>query len=131
MSNPVSAFFPARAATDADLFDQTNAFGQMAAEVKGIEAALINSGLATTHFADNETPAGVIDGVNVTFTLAHPPHPAASLQLFVQTETGNADKVTRLLHQGVDYTLVVATITVTTYTPDPSKNDALAVFYRY
>lgn len=34
-------------------------------------------------FVSNEIPAGAIDGVNDTFTLANAPSPAGSLQLFL------------------------------------------------
>lgn len=32
---------------------------------------------------DYETPSGAVDGVNSTFTLVHPPNPAASMHLFI------------------------------------------------
>jgi hypothetical protein len=35
------------------------------------------------NFADNETPSGPINGVNVTFVWARTPNPPASLQLFL------------------------------------------------
>jgi hypothetical protein len=40
------------------------------------------NGNSGPQFADEETPAGVVDGLNKVFTLAHSPNPAASLELF-------------------------------------------------
>jgi hypothetical protein len=40
------------------------------------------TGSAAINFIYSETPAGTLDGVNVTFTLSTAPAPAASLQLF-------------------------------------------------
>lgn len=53
-------------------------------------------------FADNETPAGVIDGANATFTLANVPDPSESLIL---TKNG------QVLYVGLGYTLSGSTIT--------------------
>lgn len=71
------------------------------------------------NFADNETPAGTIDGVNVTFTLAHSPSPTGSLQLY---QNG------LLLIQGTHYTLAGSTITLSVA---PSVGDNLDAYYRY
>ena len=71
------------------------------------------------NFADEETPAGAIDGVNKVFTLGHTPNPAASLQLFnglMQKPGGN------------DYTLAGNTIT---FTAAPSVGSTLLAWYRY
>lgn len=69
-------------------------------------AGTVNSALGgisgAINFADGELPAGVVNGVNQVFTLAHTPNPTASLQLYVgliQRGGGN------------DYTLAGATIT--------------------
>lgn len=76
-------------------------------------------------FADGETPSGAIDGTNSTFTLAHLPQPATSLQL---TKNGLVQR------QGVDYTLDQQTITLTV-APSASTSvtvaDTLEAWYRY
>jgi hypothetical protein len=41
-----------------------------------------NSGGATTAFTDGETPTGLVNGSNQTFTLALTPNPTSSLQVF-------------------------------------------------
>jgi hypothetical protein len=77
--------------------------------------------IVLSEFADNETPAGVIDGANAAYTLAFPPFPAASLQL---TRNG-------LLQAPVaDYTLMGNAIT---FLPRsiPQKTDRLTAFYRH
>ena len=71
-------------------------------------------------FADAEIPSGTINGSNVTFTLAHTPTPAGSLNCFengVQQRAG-----------GADYTLATATIT---YAVAPPTGATLSCFYRY
>jgi len=77
---------------------------------------------AALNFADAEVPAGVIDGANAVFTLAHTPNPAASLQLFKNGVLQSAG--------GVDYTLAVATITYVA-AAKPQVGDAHVAFYRY
>jgi hypothetical protein len=71
------------------------------------------------NFADAETPSGTINGTNVTFTLAHAPNPAKSLQLFngvIQNPGGN------------DFTLVGVTIT---FTLAPAVGATLLAWYRF
>src|SRR5947207_1582251 len=46
------------------------------------------------NFADNEIPAGTINGVNADFTLAHTPSPASSLDLFVDGVKAAANEFT-------------------------------------
>lgn len=70
-------------------------------------------------FADGETPAGKIDGINRVFTLKHAPHPAASLRLF---------RNGLLLRQGDSYTLRGIAVTMTRA---PRKGDTFEAFYRY
>lgn len=70
-------------------------------------------------FADNETPSGVVDGLNVTFTLAKTPNPALCLQLF---KTGT------LQVQGSGYTL---NKNVITFAVAPAIASTLKAFYRY
>lgn len=54
-----------------------------------------------------EAPAGTVDGVNVTFTLAHTPVADASVNL-------SLDGVTQRQGGGLDYTISGATITFAT-----------------
>ena len=75
-----------------------------------------------SYFADNITPSGVIDGVNVTFTLPHTPNPVSSLSLYLNGVFQT---------NGVDYSLSGNTIT---YVTPPSIVLAAAphiAFYRY
>ena len=71
------------------------------------------------NFADDETPSGLINSSNVTFTLAHSPSPAASLELFLNGLVQN---------RGVDYTLSTNTIT---FTSAPVTGSTLLGWYRY
>lgn len=71
------------------------------------------------NFADNETPAGTVNGSNVTFTLAHTPSPSASLQFFING-VGQVSTT--------DYTISTATITMTSA---PSTGALLKAWYRY
>ncbi len=54
-------------------------------------------------FSDSETPGGAVNGTNVVFTLANPPSPAGSLELY---RNG-----LRLQAGGFDYTLAGSTVT--------------------
>ena len=71
-------------------------------------------------FQDAETPSGVINGVNVTFTLVAAPSPAASLVL---TKNGIVQK------SGADFTLSLSTITFLTGA-EPQAGDTLLSWYR-
>jgi hypothetical protein len=71
-------------------------------------------------FADAEVPTGTINGSNVTFTLAHTPSPAASLNCF---ENGISQRA-----GGADLTLATATIT---YAVAPPTGATLVCYYRY
>jgi hypothetical protein len=73
------------------------------------------------NFADQETPGGVVDGTNITFTLAHPPAPAAGL---VFCRNGMVQKA------GSDYTLTGSTITFINSVV-PTVGDTLLAWYRY
>jgi hypothetical protein len=77
------------------------------------------SGGNVPNFSDAETPAGVIDGFNATFTLAHIPNPAASLIL---VENG------QVLSSGIDFTLSGSTIAIFTA---PVLGSDLAAWYRF
>lgn len=75
--------------------------------------------------ADAEAPSGTINGSNPTFTLAQPPSPVLSLQLF---------RNGLLQIQGYNYTLSGVTITfsaVTDPTSIPATGDYLRAWYRY
>ena len=64
---------------------------------------LLASGQIHGHVA-GETPAGLVDGANVTYTLAHTPK-TGSLQLFLNGV---------LQHATTDYTIAGATVTFLT-----------------
>jgi hypothetical protein len=90
--------------------------------VNGLAAtvnALSNSGSSSV-FVDAETPAGVINGTNAAFTLAHTPAPAASLSLY-----RNGLEQTN----GIDFTLSGAALTFASGSI-PQTGDFLAAYYR-
>lgn len=76
--------------------------------------------IVSTSFADNETPSGTVNGVNDTFTLAHTPIPAGSLQLTVNGQLMKAN--------GTDYTLTTNSIVFVTAPPTGS---IIIAWYRY
>jgi hypothetical protein len=76
---------------------------------------------SSVNFADNETPGGAINGVNLTFTLASAPNPAASLRLF---------RNGLLMAPGGDYTVSGSAITFATGST-PRTGDSLAAYYRH
>jgi hypothetical protein len=79
--------------------------------------AVVLSGVA---FIDTETPAGTMDGVNASFTLAQVPNPAGSLAVY---RNGMRMK------SGLDYTIGANAITFGTgYQPQPG--DTLVCSYR-
>ncbi len=82
-------------------------------------AASVNG--STSAFADSETPAGLVNGVNTSFTLNFAPNPAASLQMF---------RNGLLMKQGFDYTLSGTTVTFFTVSA-PRAGDLLTTSYRY
>ena len=71
-------------------------------------------------FADAETPAGTVDGVNPTFTLADPPSPPESLTLTVNGVVQEPN---------VDFTIAGSTITFQAGSI-PLGGDALLSWYR-
>lgn len=75
-------------------------------------------GLAQTAFVDRETPAGSVNGVNVTFTLANTPY-AGSEHVFVNGILQTSG--------GVDYSISGTTITMTVA---PETGDVIRVSYR-
>lgn len=88
--------------------------------VDGSSGACGSSGGTTASFMDGDSPAGIVDGSNKTFTLAQTPSPAASLTLY---RNGILQKVSQ------DYTLSENTLFfVTANTPQPG--DTLLASYR-
>ena len=86
--------------------------------VDGTSAAC---GGSTFNFVDGESPGGVVDGSNMSFTLANTPLPATSLHLF---RNGLMQKL------GFDYTFSGSTIVfVTIATPQPG--DTILAEYRH
>lgn len=71
-------------------------------------------------FVDQESPGGVVDGSNVTFTLANSPTPVLSLHLF---RNGILQKA------GFDYTLSGSTITFL-FAATPQPGDTILAAYR-
>lgn len=71
-------------------------------------------------YFDNETPAGLINGTNATFTLANAPQPVGSLQLY---------RNGLLLRTGTDYSVTANTIHFLTGAV-PQTGDLLTASYR-
>jgi hypothetical protein len=78
------------------------------------------TGTPTIQFSENDTPAGIVDAANTTFTVQDVPVPASSLQIF---RNGVLQKV------GVDYTLNGKTITFMLVSV-PVPGDVLQASYR-
>jgi hypothetical protein len=93
-----------------------NAIGSAVADAHN--ADLVAGGLS---FVDQETPAGTVNGVNATFTLAQAPTPASSLHLYLNGVR---------LRQGTDYTLSGTTITYVAGSV-PQTGDTHHADYRY
>lgn len=72
------------------------------------------------NFVDHETPSGLINGSNATFTLASAPSPASSLSLW---------RNGLLLRAGVDFNLTGSSITFLTVAV-PQAGDMLQASYR-
>jgi hypothetical protein len=70
-------------------------------------------------FVDGETPAGTVDGVNVSFTVAQPPAPASSLAVY---RNGMRTR------SGLDYTIGTAITFASGYIP--RVGDVLQASYR-
>jgi hypothetical protein len=88
--------------------------------VDGSSGACGSSGGTNASFVDGNSPAGIVDGSNTTFTLSQTPSPATSLALY---RNGILQKVTQ------DYTLSGNTVVfVTADTPQPG--DTLLASYR-
>lgn len=82
---------------------------------------IIGSG-ATSTFADAEIPGGIMDGNNLTFSLAAAPSPANSLRLY---------KNGVLLQLNGDYNLNGSTITFLSTAITPQTGDKLVANYRH
>jgi len=79
------------------------------------------NGAPLPSFSDNEVPAGLVNGVNTTFTLMYPPSPDSSLLLF-----RNGLRMTK----GVDYSTSGNTLTFLTVST-PQAGDVISASYRY
>lgn len=77
---------------------------------------------ASATFSDAEIPAGIVDGVNLAFTLATAPNPASSLKLY---------KNGVLLQLNGDYTLSGSTVTFMNATIAPQSGDKIMANYRH
>lgn len=88
-----------------------------------ISSIIINNGAATgaTSMALNESPTGLINGINDTFTLANAPSPSTSLMLFINGQ---------LITQTTDYTLASNTITFEA-SAVPMTGDILLATYQH
>ncbi|MGI8962532.1 MAG: hypothetical protein ACR2IV_22805 [Bryobacteraceae bacterium] len=80
----------------------------------------ITAGSTIALFADGETPSGVMDGANKTFTLAGAPGPVASLQLY----RNGLQQIS-----GIDFTVSGNTITFLNGNV-PRTSDVVQAFYR-
>ncbi len=91
--------------------------------LKAVAASIAGTGaLTNANFVDAEVPAGTKDGVNVTFTLAHTPSPAGSLELVYNG---------MLMKATVGYTISGATITaISPFIPNTSNGDTYEAWYR-
>jgi hypothetical protein len=86
-----------------------------------ILASFRTSAVAGVTFVDAETPAGLVNGTNTTFTLANVPNPSTSLALYrngLRMQTGG------------DYSLSGSTITFLTGQL-PQSGDTLVCSYRH
>ncbi len=80
----------------------------------------LTDGSTTAVLVDAEAPAGTVDGNNAVFTLAQPPAPSNSLELYVNG---------LLRTNGIDYSLAGSTITFNA-TSTPRAGDILQAYYR-
>jgi hypothetical protein len=70
-------------------------------------------------YVDNETPAGAVNGINITYGLLNAPSPATSLRIYLNGVR---------LRPTIDYTLAGSTITMLT---TPQVGDWFYADYRY
>lgn len=88
-----------------------------------VSSIIINNGAATgaTSMILNESPTGLINGINDSFTLTNTPSPSTSLMLFINGQ---------LITQTTDYTLATNTITFDT-SAVPMIGDILLATYQH
>jgi hypothetical protein len=79
----------------------------------------VNGPTQIVYFSDSETPAGLINGLNTSFTVANTP--TSGLRVY---------KNGVLLTNGADYTVSGSTLTFTN-TAIPNPTDTLLIYYRY
>jgi hypothetical protein len=116
------AFTPSRAAVINSLGSIDGATGNASdcLHVDGSSGACGSSGGTSASFMDGDSPGGIVDGSNTTFTLSETPSPSTSMALY---RNGIRQKVTQ------DYTLSGSTVTfVTANAPQPG--DTLLASYR-
>jgi hypothetical protein len=89
--------------------------------VDGSSGSCGGQGGPGANFADAEVPAGAVNGVNTVFTLASPPSPAGSLELY---------RNGLIMRQGSDYQISASTITFF-LAAVPQTGDLLLAFYRF
>lgn len=116
-----SGFSPGRTAVINDAGEIESVAGNSSdcVRVNGTAATCFDTA-ALASFIDAETPAGLIDSINTSFTLSNPPLPSTSLQLYRNGVYQTA---------GIDYTVSANNIQfLTGATPQPG--DSLLASYR-
>lgn len=109
-----------RAAVISDTGQLEGALGALSDCVRVDGTSVPCGGGGSSVFVDHEVPGGVVDGANVTFTVANAPTPAASLHLF---RNGLLQKA------GFDFVLVGSVVTfVSAAVPQPG--DTMLASYR-
>lgn len=102
-----------------DVTNLSTTLASMSASITSLTTQ-ISSLTVSPVFVDGETPAGAVNGSNITFTLANTPSPATSLDLY---RNGLVQTI------GVDYTVSGNTITFLQVAM-PQTGDLLQAFYR-
>lgn len=109
---------------DAQLIDDDTMVSATASNVPSAESVVAyvqgELGANTVGFVDDEAPTGIIDGANVTFTVAGTPSPVESVHLFVNGQRLRPGA-------GNDYTVSGSTITMIAA---PLAGDQLSSDYR-
>lgn len=120
----ILSYAGAQAGAIGDVKGPASATSGNIAVFNGTDGKTIADGGPMPLFADNETPTGVVDGVNMVFVLANDPVPSESLILAYSDGAG----VTAFYIESVDYTLVGDTATFGT---PPAAGGTLKAWYRY
>jgi hypothetical protein len=117
-----AAFTPSRAAIINALGSIDGATGNASdcLHVDGSSGACGSGGGTSASFEDGDSPAGIVDGSNTTFTLSATPSPAGSLALY---RNGIMQKATQ------DFTISGNTLTFVT-ADAPQPGDTLLASYR-